>query len=245
MSDPTNPTPPAPPAAAPTQTTTAPVPGAPINVHVHTAPQTPSAAPSAPAPQAPAATAPQAPAATAPAADAKPAAVPYVNPWANRAPKVAAPAAQPSTSAPIAAAPTAPMTPAAPAQDPEVVALRARVDAMTSVMATQASDAINSLPENAKAYVLARAGDDPAAQLNEIRTLRSHGFLTPPPQVVTAGANTLPAPAPSAPPAPLSPDASALAQYEALKAKGSNFAANAFMRLNAQAIQRARASRAS
>lgn len=234
MSDPTTPTPPAPPAAAPTQTTTAPVPGAPINVHVHTAPQTPSAAPSAPAPQAPAA--------TAPAADAKPASVPYVNPWANRAPKAAAPAAQPSTPAPVAAAPTAP---AAPAQDPEVVALRARVDAMTSVMATQASDAINSLPENARAYVLARAGDDPAAQLNEIRTLRSHGFLTPPPQVVTAGANTLPSPAPAAPPAPLSPDASALAQYEALKAKGSNFAANAFMRLNAQAIQRARASRAS
>lgn len=236
MSDTTT-TPPAPPAAAPTQTTTAPVPGAPINVHVHTAPQTPAAALSVPAPQAPAA--------PAHAADAKPAAVPYVNPWANRAPKAAAPAAQPSTPAPVAAAPTAPTAPAAPAQDPEVLALRARVDAMTSVMATQASDAINSLPENARAYVLARAGDDPAAQLNEIRTLRSHGFLAPPPQVVTQGANTLPAPAPSAPPAPLSPDASALAQYEALKAKGSNFAANAFMRLNAQAIQRARASRAS
>ncbi len=241
MSDPTNPTPPAPPAAAPTQTTTtAPVPGAPINVHVHTAPQTPAAAPSAPAPQAPAP--------TAPAADAKPASVPYVTPGANRAPKVAAPAAQPSTPAPVAAAPTATVTPAAPtapAQDPEVIALRARVDAMTSVMATQASDVINSLPENARAYVLSRAGDDPAAQLNEIRTLRAHGFLTPPPQVVTAGANTLPAPAPSAPVAPLSPDAAALAQYEALKAKGSNFAANAYMRLNAQAIQRARASRAS
>lgn len=237
MSDPTNPTPPAPPAAAPTQTTTAPVPGAPINVHVHTAPQTPAAASSAPAAQAPAA--------PAPAADAKPASVPYVNPWANRAPKAAAPAAQPSTPVPVAAAPSAPAAPAAPAQDPEVLALRARVDAMTSVMATQAGDAINSLPENARAYVLSRAGDDPAAQLNEIRTLRAHGFLTPPPQVVTAGANTLPAPAPSAPVAPLSPDAAALAQYEALKAKGSNFAANAYMRLNAQAIQRARASRAS
>ena len=59
------------------------------------------------------------------------------------------------------------------------------------------------------------------------------------------GKLSLPAPAPSAPVAPLSPDAAALAQYEALKAKGSNFAANAYMRLNAQAIQRARASRAS
>lgn len=236
MSDSTNPAAPAPPAAAPTQTT-APVPGAPINVHVHTAPQTPAAAPSAPAAQS------SQPSATAP--DAKPASVPYVNPWANRAPKAAAPAAQPSTPAPVAAAPSAPAAPPAPAQDPEVLALRARVDAMTSVMATQASDAINSLPENARAYVLSRAGDDPAAQLNEIRTLRAHGFLTPPPQVVTAGANTLPAPAPSAPVAPLSPDAAALAQYEALKAKGSNFAANAYMRLNAQAIQRARASRAS
>lgn len=237
MSDPTNPTPPAPPAAAPTQTTTAPVPGAPINVHVHTAPQTPAAAPSAPAAQAPAA--------PAPAADAKPASVPYVNPWANRAPKPAAPAAQPSTPAPIAAAPSAPVTPAAPAQDPEVIALRARVDAMTSVMATQASDAINTLPENAKAYVLSRAGDDPAAQLNEIRTLRAHGFLAPPPQVVTQGANTLPAPAPAAPPAPPSPEASVLSRYEELKAKGATLAASAFYVANSAAIQRARAARPS
>lgn len=237
MSEPTNQTPPAAPVAAPTQTTTAPVPGAPINVHVHTAPQTPAAAPSAPAAQAPAP--------TAPAADAKPASVPYVNPWANRAPKPAAPAAQPSTPTPVAAAPTAPVTPSAPAQDPEVIALRARVDAMTSVMATQASDAINSLPENARAYVLSRAGDDPAAQLNEIRTLRAHGFLTPPPQVVTAGANTLPAPAPAAPPAALSPDAAALAQHEALKAKGATLAASAFYVANAGAIQRARAARPS
>lgn len=237
MSDPTNPTPPAPPAAAPTQTTTAPVPGAPINVHVHTAPQTPAAAPSAPSAQAPAP--------TAPAADAKPASVPYVNVWANRIPKSPLPAAAPSTPAPVGAAPSAPVTPAAPAQDPELIALRARVDAMTSVMATQASDAINSLPENAKAYVLARAGDDPAAQLNEIRTLRAHGFLTPPPQVVTAGANTLPAPAPAAPPAPPSPDAAALAQYEELKAKGSSFAASKFLQMNMAAITRARAARPS
>lgn len=237
MSDPTNPNPPAPPAAAPTQTTTAPVPGAPINVHVHTAPQTPAAAPSAPAPQAPAA--------PAPAADAKPASVPYVNPWANRAPKAAAPAVQPSTPAPIAAAPSAPVPSAAPAQDPEVIALRARVDAMTSVMATQASDAINTLPENAKAYVLSRAGDDPAAQLNEIRTLRAHGFLAPPPQVVTQGANTLPASAPAAPPAPASPEASALARYEDLKSKGATLAASAFYVANSAAIQRARAARPS
>lgn len=236
MSDTTT-TPPAPPAAAPTQTTTAPVPGAPINVHVHTAPQTPAAALSVPAPQAPAA--------PAHAADAKPAAVPYVNPWANRAPKAAAPAAQPSTPAPVAAAPTTPTAPAAPAQDPEVLALRARVDAMTSVMATQASDAINSLPENARAYVLARAGDDPAAQLNEIRTLRSHGFLAPPPQVVTQGANTLPAPAPSAPSVPASPEATALARYEELKAKGSHLAASAFYAANAVSITRARAARPS
>lgn len=235
MSDSTNPAAPAPPAAAPTQTT-APVPGAPINVHVHTAPQTPAAAPSAPAAQS------SQPSATAP--DAKPASVPYVNPWANRAPKTTAPAAQPSTPA-TTAAPSPTVAPAAPPPDPEVIALRARVDAMTSVMATQASDAINSLPENVRAFVLARAGDDPAAQLNEIRTMRSHGLIAAPPQVVTPGANTLPAPAPPSPPAPASPDAAALAQYEELKAKGSNFAAAKFLQLNMPAIARARAARPS
>ena len=237
MSDPTNPAASAPPAAAPTQTTTAPVPGAPINVHVHTAPQTPAAPPSAPAPQA------SQP--SAPAPDAKPAAVPYVNPWANRAPKPAAPAAQPSTPAPAAAAPSPTVAPVAPTPDPEVIALRARVDAMTSVMATQASDAMNSLPENVRAYVIQRAGDDPAAQINEIRAMRAHGLLAAPPQVVTPGANTLPAPAPPSPPAPASPDAAALARYESLRASGANIAASAFLNANLPAIQRARAARPS
>lgn len=235
MSDPANPSAPAPaPAApaspqAPAPAAPSPVPGAPVTVHVHTTQPTPSS-PAAPT------QAPQAPSAQPPAV------APAGNPWALRPPKPAAPAAP--APQPVAASPATPAPPAV-APSPEVAALQSRVDAMATVMTSQAADAMGALPENLRAYVLQRAGNDPVAQLNEIRTLRAHNLIPAPPQVVQPGATTLPAQA--APPAaqtPANPDLATLTTYEALRQK-SPHAAAAYLAQNMGAITRARAARPS
>lgn len=239
MSDPANPAAPvAAPAAQPAAPASQPqvsAPGAvpPVQVHVHNAaPQQPAAPATQPAPEAP-----KPPAASA----VKP---PYVNPYA--APKVAAqPAPAASLAAPAPGAPVAPQAPAAqppaPVVDPQVAALTARVDDMRAVLAITATNAINSLPESLRGFVVAQYGEDPAAQIRGIESMRSHGLIPAAPQVVPQGANTSPSvAAPPLAPTSANPDASVLAQYEALKAKSPHAAAN-FFSVNGAAISRARA----
>lgn len=240
MSDIVNPAAPvAAPAAQPAAPTSQPqvsAPGAvpPVQVHVHNAaPQQPAAPAASPAPEAP-----KPPA-------AKP---PYVNPYARPAPAPAAPpvAAQPapaaSPAAPSQDAPQAPAAqPPAPVVDPQVAALTERLDGLRSVVALTSQREVNALPDNLRAYVLAQAGDDPVRQINAIEGLRSHGLIPAAPQVVPQGANTSPAVvAPPLAPTATNPDASVLAQYEALKAKSPHAAAS-FLSVNGAAITRARA----
>lgn len=245
MSDPAAPNaaPPAAPVAPVAQTAPAGV-ASPVQVHVHAAP---AAAPQPPAaaPQQPAQATPEAPKAAATAAPVKP---PYVNPYAApKAPAAAAAPGQPSAPRPAVAAPAppSPAQPAAPVVDPQVAALTARVDDMRAVLAITATNAINALPESLRGFVVAQYGDDPAAQIRGIESMRSHGLIPAAPQVVPQGATTLPAQAaPSAAPSPANPDAAVLAQYEALRTKSPQSAAF-FLAANSTAITRARAARPS
>lgn len=204
-----------------------------------------TAAPSAPAAEAPP-VAPVAPAVVAPVATpdapaAPPAAPPRLNPWARRASAPAVVAA-PVVAAPVAVAPVAATAPAAPAvEDPRVATLTAQMDSLHAVIRAQADDALAQVPTNVRATVEALAGDDPARRLDVLRTLRAQGLATAPAQV-PVGATTMQAPAAPAANAP-SPDASALAQYERLRASGSPISAAAFRAANYAAITRAEAAR--
>lgn len=194
------------------------------------APEAPAQGTSAPAPAA----APAAPAAAAPEAP-KPAA-PYVNPWAQPRPaKLAAPAA-PAPAASAAAQPAA--------ADPNA-AMRAELDALRGALAVTATREMNAVPENVRSYVLAHAGDDPAAQIRALDALRSSGLVGAAPAATAAPAplplpaNTAPQQPPPAAQTPPTGDTAVLAEWRRLQSAGAHLSAAGFYASNAGAIERA------
>jgi len=165
-------------------------------------PQAPAAPPVAPPVTAPVA-APQATPAAPPVAPP----APYVNPYAR-------PAAKPAVAAPppVVAPPVAP--PAAPIS-PELAALTAQVEELRGVVAITATVAMNSVPDSVRAYVLARVGDNPAAQVREIEAMRAAGLIAQP---IPAGATTTPAATSPAVPPQSTVEGAVLAEYERLRA---------------------------
>lgn len=194
---------------------------------------TPTAAPEAPAQGAPApapAAAPPAPPAAAP--EAPKSAAPYVNPWAQPRPaKPAAPIAPPVAAQPAAVDPNA--------------AMRAELDALRGALAVTATREMNAVPENVRTYVLAHAGDDPAAQIRALDALRSSGLVSAQPAAPTAPAplplpaNTAPQQPPPAAQTPPTGDAAVLGEWRRLQAAGAHLSAAGFYSSNAGAIERA------
>ena len=117
-------------------------------------------------------------------------------------------------------------------QADELAALRAKAaqaDTYAAVLAARAAAELGSLPEAARAQIVASAGQDPAAQLRAIETARAvAAALAPPPETPRDTA-----PAPVAPTPPKSPPVSDLkAQYDALVASGRNYEARMFRLTN-------------
>jgi hypothetical protein len=127
-----------------------------------------------------------------------------------------------------------------PAQGPDVADLAAQVEALRGVVRAQADDALAGVPANIAATVRSLAGEDPAAQLSALRTMRANGLVVAPAAIPT-GATTLPG-APPAPPPPATPataEAAVLAEHTRLSGVSPILAAN-FYRSNADTIERAR-----
>jgi hypothetical protein len=106
-------------------------------------------------------------------------------------------------------------------------------------LAQYAKKELDTAPENARKYVLAKHKDDPRAQLQALRELREAGFLEAPKvsPIAQAAANTAPPKSPAAD--TTDPDVATAEKHRALAENPSLYlVADQFFQRNAAAIKR-------